>query len=49
MTPAYKGRIVVDPFFNRVKNRRRVASRFDKLAVVFRGSALLEAIGDWLR
>jgi hypothetical protein len=41
--------IVVERFFNRMKNRRDLASRYDKLAVVFRDSVVLPAIGDWLR
>jgi hypothetical protein len=32
-----------------IKNWRGVASRYDKLAVVFGGSAILSAIVDWLR
>jgi transposase len=45
----YKGRNVVERFFNRMKNWRGLASRYDKLAVVFRGSVILAAIVDWLR
>jgi transposase len=45
----YKGRNVVERFFNRMKNWLGLASRFDKLAVVFRGSVILAAIVDWLR
>jgi transposase len=45
----YKGRNVVERFFNRLKNWRGLASRYDKLAVVFRGSVILAAIVDWLR
>jgi putative transposase len=45
----YKGRNVVERFFNRMKNWRGLASRYDKLAVVFRGSVVLAAIVDWLR
>ncbi len=44
----YKGRNVVERFFNRMKNWRGLASRFDKLAIVFRGSVILAAIVDWL-
>jgi len=39
----------VERFFNRMKNWRGLASRYDKLAVVFRGSVVLAAIVDWLR
>lgn len=45
----YKGRNVVERFFNRMKNWRGLASRYDKLATVFRGSVVLAAIIDWLR
>ena len=45
----YKGRNVVERFFNRMKNWRGLASRFDKYAVVYRGSVVLAAIVDWLR
>jgi transposase len=46
----YKHRNVVEQrFFNRMKNWRGLASRYDKLAVVFRGSVVLAAIVDWLR
>ena len=43
----YEHRNVVERFFNRMKNWR--GSRYDKLAVVFRGSVVLAAIVDWLR
>lgn len=45
----YKQRNVVERFFNRMKNWRGLASRYDKLATVFRGSVILAAIVDWLR
>jgi transposase len=46
----YKHRNVGEQrFFNRMKNLRGLASRYDKLAVVFRGSVVLAAIVDWLR
>jgi transposase len=45
----YKGRNVVERFFNRMKNWRGLASRYDKLAIVLRGSVILAAIVDWLR
>ena len=44
----YKHGNVVERFFNRMKNWRGLASRYDKLAVVFRGSVVLAAIVDWL-
>ena len=45
----YKAPNVVERFFNRMKNWRRLASRYDKHALVFRGSVVLAAILDWLR
>ncbi len=43
----YKHGNVVERFFNRMKNWRGLASRYGKLAVVFR--VVLAAIVDWLR
>ena len=45
----YKQRNVVERFFNRMKNWRGLASRYDKHAVVYRGGVVLAAILDWLR
>lgn len=45
----YMGRNVVERFFNRLKNWRGLASRYDKHALVYRGSVVLAAIIDWLR
>ena len=45
----YKARNVVERFFNRMKNWRGLASRYDKHAVVYRGGVVLAAILDWLR
>jgi transposase len=45
---AYKHRNVVQRFYSRMKNWRGLASCYDKLAVVFRGSIVLAAIVDWL-
>lgn len=45
----YKNRNVVERFFNRIKNWRGLASRYDKHAVVYRGAVVLAAILDWLR
>jgi transposase len=45
----YRNRNVVERFFNRVKNWRGLASRYDKHAVVYRGAVVLAAILDWLR
>ena len=46
---AYKGRNVVERSFNVLKNWRGLATRYDKLAVVYRGAAVLAAILIWLR
>ena len=45
----YKNRNVVERFFNRMKNWRALASRYDKHALVYRGGVVLAAILDWLR
>jgi transposase len=45
----YKQRNVVERFFNRMKQWRGLASRYDKHALCYRGSVLLAAIIDWLR
>jgi transposase len=47
-TEAYKARNVVERFFNRMKNWRGLASRYDKHALVYRGGVVLAAILDWL-
>ena len=44
-----KQRSVVERFFNRMKNWRGLASRYDKHALVYRGGVVLAAILDWLR
>ena len=44
----YKNRNVIERFFNRVKNWRGIATRYDKHAVVYRGGIVLAAILDWL-
>ncbi len=46
---AYKGRNVVERSFNALKHWRGLATRYDKLAVVYRGGAVLAAILVWLR
>lgn len=43
----YKQRNVVERY--RLKTWRGIASRYDKLAAVLRGSIILAAIVDWLR
>ncbi len=42
--PDYKQRNVVERFFNRIKNWRGLASRYDKHALVYRGGGVLAAI-----
>jgi transposase len=44
----YKGRNVVERFFNRMKNWRALASRYDKHAITYRGGVVLAAILSWL-
>jgi transposase len=46
---AYKGRNVVERSFNALKQWRGLATRYDKLAVVYRGGAVLAAVLTWLR
>jgi len=45
---AYKGRNVVERSFSVFKNWRGLATRYDKLAVTYRGAAVLAAIVIWL-
>ncbi len=45
----YKGRNVIERFFNRIKHWRGIASRYDKYPVVYRGGIVLAAIVDWLK
>lgn len=44
----YKGRNVVERNFNTVKQWRGLATRYDKLAIVYRSAAVLRAITLWL-
>ena len=46
---AYRGRNVVERSFNALKHWRGLATRYDKLATVYRGGAVLAAILAWLR
>lgn len=43
----YKGRNVIERGFNVVKQWRGLATRYDKLAIVYRGAAVLRAITIW--
>ncbi|WP_407665193.1 MULTISPECIES: IS5 family transposase [Mycolicibacterium] len=44
----YKGRNVVERNFNVVKQWRGLATRYDKLAIVYRAAAVLRAVTIWL-
>ena len=44
----YKGRNVIERGFNVVKQWRGLATRYDKLAIVYRAAAVLTAITLWL-
>jgi len=46
---AYKGRNVVERSFNTLKQWRGLATRYDKLAITYRGGVVLAAIVTWLR
>ena len=46
---AYKGRNVVERSFNDLKQWRGLATRYDKLAITYRGGVVLRAIIIWLR
>ena len=45
----YKGRNVVERGFNEDKQWRGLATRYDKLALTYRGGAILRAITLWLK
>ena len=45
----YKERNVIERFFNKLKQFRRVATRYDKFLVNFMGFVKLAAIAIWLR
>ena len=44
----YKGRNVVERTFNRIKDWRGLATRYDKLAITYRGGIVRRAITLWL-
>lgn len=48
-THLYKERNLVERLFNRLKNFRRVATRYDKLDVTYLGFIYLAAIWIWLQ
>lgn len=45
----YKGRNVVERSFNRAKQWRGLATRYDKLAITYRAAVAMFAILTWLR
>ncbi len=45
----YKMRNLVERFFNRIKQFRRIATRYDKLAENFLAAVKLASIRIWLR
>lgn len=45
----YKERNQVERFFCRIKSFRRIATRYDKLAIMFRASIVLVSIILWLK
>lgn len=45
----YKGRNVVERSFAALKQWRGLATRYDKLAIVYRAAAVLAAVIAWLR
>ena len=48
-TDLYKERNRVERFFSRIKQFRRIATRYDKLASTFMGFVTLAAIMLWLK
>ena len=44
----FKSRFLVEHFFQKIKRCRRVATRFEKLAITFLGMVLLACILVWL-
>jgi transposase len=48
-TELYKDRNVIERSYETIKQWRGLATRYDKLAVIFRGGAILRSIVIWLR
>jgi transposase len=46
---AYKGRNVVERAFNKAKQWRAVATRYDKLALTYRAGVVLALVVEWLK
>ena len=49
MTPNPTRRNIIERFFNKLKQFRRVATRYDKLLANFMGFVKLAAIAIWLK
>ena len=47
--PLYAMRNRIERFINRIKNRRRIATRYDHTAISFLGFVLLGCIRLWIR
>ncbi|MFF5985973.1 transposase [Prauserella flavalba] len=45
----YRGRNVVERRFNLLKQRRGLATRYDKLAIVYRSAVVLHAVITWTK
>ncbi len=45
----YKERNIVERFFNRIKNFRRIATRYDKTALMYKGFLFLVGMLLWLK
>lgn len=45
----YRDRNLVERFFNKIKNFRRIATRYDKLAENYLAALKLAAVRIWLR
>ncbi len=45
----YRGRNVIERAFNRIKQWRAVATRYDKHATIYRGGLVIAALLLWLR
>jgi len=48
-TELHKDRNVIERAYEQLKQRRGLATRYDKLAVIYRGAAILRSIVLWLR
>ena len=46
---SYRRRNVIERSFNTIKQWRGLATRYDKLGIVYRGAAVLRAITVWLK